>query len=116
MQYVGIGPGKTDLVVNYRIHPNPKWQRNGLNLATDITVSVWDCIIGGEVEVNDIVGNKIMLAIPAYSQPSSLLRLKGRGLKNRDGQLGDLLVRLQARVPNHIPAELIEQIKKLQEK
>ena len=116
VQYAGLGPGKTDLIVNFRIHPNPKWQRNGLHLSTDIQVSIWDCLVGNDVEVQDILGNKITLTIPECSQPSSLLRLKGRGLRSRDGQIGDLMVRLNARVPNHIPTEMVEQIKKLQQK
>lgn len=116
VQYAGIGPGGTDLIVNFRIHPNPKWQRNGLNLTTEHGISIWDCLVGGETELRDILGNQITLSIPPLTQPNSLLRLKGRGLANRDGQQGDLLVRIQARMPTSITPELAEQIKALQKK
>ena len=114
VQYAGIGPGGTDLIVNYRIHPNPKWHRNGLHLSTDHIVSVWDCLVGGETEIKDILGNQITLTVPPLTQPNSLLRLKGRGLASRDGQQGDLLIRIQARMPSSISPELTEQIKALQ--
>ena len=95
------------MIVNFRIHPNPKWQRNGLNLTTDLQVSIWDCLAGGDVEAQDILGNKIALAIPPSTQPNSLLRLKGKGLRSRDGQVGDLLVRVSARVPTPPPIVII---------
>ena len=116
VQYAKLGPNGTDLIVNYRIHPNPKWQRNGLNLTTEHAISIWDCLIGGATMVTDIVGNQLTLTIPPLTQPGSLLRLKGRGLTARQGQPGDLLVRINARMPNSIDPELINMIKNLQQK
>jgi curved DNA-binding protein len=116
VQYAGIGPGGTDLIVNFRIHNNPKWQRNGLNLTTDHQVSIWDCLVGGETEIKDILNNPISITIPPCSQPGGLLRLKGRGLTARNGTSGDLLVRIQARMPSSIDTELAELIKQQQKK
>lgn len=113
VQYAGIGPNNTDLIVQYRIHPNPKWQRNGLHLTVDHQVSVWDCIVGGETTLTDIAGNQIALTIPPLTQPNSLLRLKGRGLPGRQTPPGDLLVRIIARMPSSIDPKLAEAIKEL---
>ena len=116
VQYANIGPGNSDLIINFRIHPNPKWHRNNLNLTTEHSVSIWDCIVGGATEIQDILGNQISLTIPPLTQPGSLLRLKGRGLTARQGVPGDLLVKIQGRMPSYIEPELIEQIKQLQKK
>jgi len=116
VQYSGLGPGGSDLVVNFRIHPNPKWQRNGLNVTTDQPVSIWDCLVGGEVEIRDILNNPMTLTIPPLTQPGSLLRLKGKGLASRNGLPGDLLIRIQAQIPSYIDPELIEKIKQIQKK
>jgi molecular chaperone DnaJ len=35
VQYPGIGPGGMNLIVTYRIHPNPRWQRQDQNLITE---------------------------------------------------------------------------------
>jgi DnaJ-class molecular chaperone len=40
------------------------------------------------------------------------VRLRGRGLTDRKGTQGDLLVRLQARIPEAIDPELLELIEK----
>ena len=114
VQYAGIGPNGTDLVVNFRIHPNPKWQRNGLTLTTEHQVSIWDCLVGGETEVRDILGNRFILSIPQLTQPNSLLRLKGRGLRSREGTVGDMIIRIVPKFPTKLDAELAEQIKKAQ--
>jgi curved DNA-binding protein len=110
VQYANLGPGGTNLVVNFRIHPHPRWQRQGLNLTQDETVLVWDLILGGEIPVRDIQGTTLNMTIPAGTQPGTQLRLKGRGLRNRQGDAGDLFVRLQARLPNTIPQALLDQI------
>jgi curved DNA-binding protein len=110
VQYANLGPGGTNLIVNYRIHPHPRWQRQALNLTQDETVLVWDLILGGELPVRDIQGNTLNMMVPAGTQPGTMLRLKGRGLRDRSGKTGDLFVRIQARLPDNIPQELRDQI------
>lgn len=110
VQYPGIGPGGIDLLITYKIHPNPKWSRQGPNLTTDQTVSVWDLILGAEVQVKDIIGNTLSLTIPPRTQPGTTFRLRGRGLAQRGTVPGDLFVRVQAIIPDHIPVSLIESI------
>lgn len=110
VQYPGVGPGGMDLIITFRIHPNPKWARNGVNLITEETVSVWDLILGAEITIRDILGNNILLTIPAGTQPGTVLRLRGRGMSARSVEAGDILVKMQARIPDTIPAELLELI------
>jgi len=110
VQYANLGPGGTNLVVNFRIHPHPRWQRQALNLTQDETVVIWDLILGGELPIRDIQGNTLNMTMPANTQPGTMLRLKGRGLRDRSGSVGDLFVRIQARLPDTIPQELLAQI------
>ena len=113
VQYGGIAPGGGDLLVTFKIHPHPAWQRDGYHLTTEHTVSMWDCILGGETEIRDVLGQKITVTIPARCQPGTTLRLRGRGLRTRDQLAGDILVRVQARIPDNIPDELLSLISTL---
>lgn len=115
VQYPGIGPGGMDLIISYRIHPDARFSRQGLNLHTEHTVSVWDLITGGTTQVRDILGNVLELTIPARTQPGTTVRLRGRGLPRNHVSPGDLLVRLQARIPEHIDSELLAQIEQARE-
>ena len=110
VQYGGIGPGGMDMIVTFRIHPDPKWHRNGLTLQSEENVSIWDLILGTELPIKDIMGNILSLTVPAGTQPGTVLRLRNRGLTDRNGQTGDLLIRVQGRIPDNISAELLEHI------
>ena len=113
VQYPGAGPmSNMDLIITYRIHPDAKFSRTGLHLQTDHVVDIWDLITGGSARVRDILNNELEVTIPARTQPDTVVRLRGRGLTDRHGAQGDLLVRLQARIPTDINSELLELIKK----
>jgi molecular chaperone DnaJ len=113
VQYPGSGPvANMDLVITYRIHPDARFSRTGLNLQSEHAVDIWDLIVGGSARVRDILGNELDITIPARTQPGTTVRLRGRGLTDRKGIQGDLLVRLQARIPEVIDPELLELIQK----
>lgn len=110
VQYSGLAPGGGDLIIQYRIHPNHIWQRNGQHLITEQTTSIWDLILGKEIEITDIRNDRFLLNIPARTQPGTMLRMRGRGMPDRNGQRGDLLIRVNAQIPANIPEEIIQAI------
>jgi DnaJ-class molecular chaperone len=113
VQYPGAGPiAGMDLVITYRIHPDAKFVRQGLNLYLEHTVDIWNLITGGNTIVRDILGNNLDLTIPPRTQPGTTVRLRGRGLKGRNKDFGDLMIKLQARIPDHIDPELLTLIEK----
>jgi DnaJ-class molecular chaperone len=115
VQYSGIGPGGIDLVIIYRVHPDAKFVRQGLSLYVEHSVDIWRLITGGPSDIRDIQGNTLEMTISARTQPGTTVRLRGRGLVDRHGNSGDLLVKLQARIPDHIDPELLAHIQKTQQ-
>ena len=110
VQFSGLGPGGQDLVITFRIHPDRNWQRIGNNITAEHSVSVWKLIAGGTMTMADIRGNRIEMSIPSGTQPGSLLRARGRGLPDRSGKIGDMMIRIQAEIPKQIPEELLAAI------
>lgn len=110
VQYAKIGPQGMDLLITFRIHPNPKFERQGPNLVMEQAVSVWDLILGAEIVIKDLQNNSLSLSVPPRTQPGTNFRLRGRGLAQRNGQSGDLLVRVQCSIPDHIPEPLLNAI------
>lgn len=108
--YAGVGPGGADLIIDYRIHPHAKWGRNGANLLTGHPVSLWDCIIGCEATITDILGNNLSIVIPPRTQPGTVMRLRGRGLPSGAGA-GDILITIQAQLPEYIEPQIIDAIR-----
>jgi curved DNA-binding protein len=109
VQYRGIGPHGSDLVITFRIAPSSTWQRQGSNLLTEHEVLIWDLILGSETTVKDLLGNEITIVVPKGTQPGARLRLRGRGLPGRTGP-GDMLVQVQAVIPKDIPTDLLDLI------
>jgi DnaJ-class molecular chaperone len=110
VQYTGVAPGGLDLVVNFRIHPDPRWQRDGLNLYTEQKISVWDLILGTDIEVSTISGAKIVMRVPPNTQPGTTMRVRGHGMPNNQDQAGDCFVRLAAELPQTIAPEIVAAI------
>jgi curved DNA-binding protein len=116
VQYEGIGPGGADLVIQFRVHPNSQWQRQDLNLITERAIDLWDLILGAELEIQTITGRNLAAKIPPKTQPGTSLRLKNQGLTNRNGQTGDMFIRIQVQIPDVIAPEIIAAIQNSQNK
>lgn len=111
VQYQGIGPGGQDLVVQFRVKPDPKWQRDDLNLYCEQKIPLWDMILGGDAEVKTILGDNLVVSIPPRCPPGTTLRLRQQGLKNRNGAQGDILVKLHPEIPQNIAPEILDAIR-----
>lgn len=118
IRYPGLAPNGLDLVITYRVKPEQEWTVDGRNIITSKPVVIWDLILGCEIFINDPTGSGLRLTVPANTQPGSLLRLRGRGLPSPalPGRAmhppGDLLVRVQARLPDQISEELLNMIRR----
>lgn len=110
VQYGGVAPGNMDLVIQFRVQPDSRWRRDGLTLYTDQKVSVWDLILGAEIEIQNIFGDSLAMRIPAGTQPGTTMRVRSQGMRTKNGQTGDMMVRLQGEIPKTISPELIAAI------
>ena len=113
IRYAGIVNG-VDLVITFIVQPDPDWGVDGFNLIRRKEVSVWDLIIGADLDVTTIDGGSVRIKIPPRTQPNTLMRVKGKGIKSRQNSLmvGDMLVQLDVQIPKDIPEDLLDAIKK----
>lgn len=118
IRYPGLAPGRQDLIITYRIRPEQGWTRDGVDVTRELTISIYDLILGAEVPVEDIRGRQLLLKIPAGTQPGALMRMRGQGLPastlpGRAGsRAGDMLVRVAARVPTTFSSEFIDAVRR----
>jgi molecular chaperone DnaJ len=91
-----------DLYVVLHVKPHEIFQRDGDDLICEVPVSFVRAALGAEIEVPTLSG-KTHIKIPAGTQPGTLFRLKGKGVKNIQGYgTGDLHVRVNVEVPSHL--------------
>lgn len=99
----GMGGGPPgDLHVRLRVRPHAVFRREGNDLALDLPISIREAVLGAQVEVPTLDG-RVTLTIPPGTQSGARLRLRGKGVPSlRGAEAGDLLARVQIRVPKEI--------------
>lgn len=95
-----------DIYLKVHIRPDPKFTLEHTDLRTDIEVPLYTAILGGEVIVTTLTG-KVALNIPPETQNGKVFRLRGQGwpVSVNASERGDLLARVQIRIPTNLSAE-----------
>ncbi len=98
----GAPPGDLFVVIHVKRHEI--FNRDGDDLLCEIPISFVQAALGSSVEVPTLTDPQ-EIKIPPGTQPGSVFRLKGKGVKNVQGYgQGDLLVRVQIEVPTKLNA------------
>jgi molecular chaperone DnaJ len=91
-----------DLYIVLHVKPHEIFQRDGEDLICDVPVSFVQAALGADIEVPTLSG-KTHIKMPAGTQPATVFRLKGKGIKSIQGfGSGDLHVRVNVEVPTKL--------------
>ncbi len=98
----GSGSPNGDLFLVVKIRDDPTYQRKGNDLYVDLPVSLYDLVLGSEVQVPTMTG-PVSMKIPEGTQNNRLLRLAGKGMPAVKGNgAGDQYVRLIGQLPQQL--------------
>lgn len=103
----GVHGGENgDLYVGIVVEPHKLYERNGADLYTAVPISVSCAILGGQVEIPGIDGEKVKVEIPAGTQNDTLLKVKGEGMRVYNSEnRGDLYVSTKVIIPTKLNAK-----------
>lgn len=95
--------GYGDLLIYVTVKPHRLYVREGYDLYVDMSVSVAQAALGAEVEIPALDGTVIRYKITEGTQPGTVFRLKGKGLKhvNRE-KYGDLYIKAIVDIPKRL--------------
>jgi molecular chaperone DnaJ len=105
----GTPPG--DLLVTLQVEADRFFTRDGLDLLCEIPVNLAQAVLGAQVRVRTVDGKKILLRIPAGTQPGRKFRIKGQGVE-KSGRRGDQLVTVRVDLPETLAPEQEELLRK----
>ena len=108
------GTDAGDLYVEIDVEEDPRFERDGADLVTRVSVTFSDAALGANIEVPSLEDEtkKVPVALPPGTQPGSVISIKGQGIPRRDGRgRGALAIVVQVEVPT----VLTERAKKLLE-
>jgi molecular chaperone DnaK len=93
----GGSPG--DLYVTVHVRPHPVFGRRSDDLTVTVPVTFPELVLGAEVTV-PVPGDKaIKMRIPEGTPSGRTFRVSGKGIRRRDGSVGNLLVTVEVAIP-----------------
>ncbi len=88
-----------DLVIDVKVKSDPRFDRSGADLSTELPITLAEAILGAEVPVPTPTGS-VKLRIRPNTMNGQEIRLKGRGLPKRGSSAkGDLIVTTRVVLP-----------------
>ncbi|WP_130863539.1 molecular chaperone DnaJ [Bacilliculturomica massiliensis] len=104
-----------DLYLVMNVKPHKLFKRKGNDLWIEMPITFTQAALGDELVVPTL-SEKVQYKIPAGTQPETVFRLKGKGIKGlRSGKPGDLYVKVNLEVPTKLSAKQKKQIQELGE-
>lgn len=102
-----------DLYVVLSVQSHPLFTRKGTDLWLEMPITFSQAALGDDIIVPTLK-EKVSYKIPAGTQPETVFRLKGKGIKSlRTSKFGDLYVKVTLEVPTKLTGEQKKLISKL---
>jgi len=87
-----------DLMLTVHVASHPHFKRNGQNLELRLPIMLNEAINGAKVDI-PTPGGSVTVTIPPMSSSGRKLRIKGQGVPDENGNVGDMFVELLIKLP-----------------
>jgi len=95
------------------VEKHPYFQRKGEDLYIEVPITVWEAILGTEVEVPTLKGSRKVKVAPGL-QPGDQYRLPGQGFPSFDGaSRGDQVIVFRVVIPRQVDEGLKKILREL---
>lgn len=94
------GGPKGDLYIQFRVLPDPEFQRKGNHLYKTEKIDLYTAVLGGEIQVKTFDG-QVKLKVKPGTQNGTQVKLSGKGfpIYKKEGQFGDLFLTYDIEIP-----------------
>lgn len=119
IRMTGMGEAVTkgtagDLYIKINVTPHGVFKREGNDLAMTLNLKLTDALLGTKYPIETLDG-KIEVKIPEGVTVNETLRVKGKGVPTSKNKRGDLLIKLNIKLPSKLSRESKKLIEKLKE-
>jgi len=99
------------LIVDFRVEPHLKYDRQGNDLICNHSISVFDLIVGTSFEFTTLSGKTLEVTVKPKTQPFMQLKLANQGMPIHNTiMFGDQIILLKPFIPDIIDEEVINSI------
>ncbi|MFA6256957.1 MAG: molecular chaperone DnaJ [Candidatus Paceibacterota bacterium] len=103
-----------DLYIKINVAPHPVFKREGNDLVMDLDLKLSDALLGTKYPIKTLDG-EIEVTIPEGVSINEILRVRGKGVPVGKTRRGDLLIKLNIKLPSKLSRkarETVEELKK----
>ncbi|MBI3305852.1 molecular chaperone DnaJ [Candidatus Nomurabacteria bacterium] len=103
-----------DLYIKINVVPHPVFKRDGHDLVMSLNLKLSEALLGTEYPIQTLDG-EIKVTIPEGVGINEILRVRGKGVPISKSKRGDLLIKLNIKLPGKLSRksrELVEELKK----
>ncbi|MEI6362693.1 MAG: molecular chaperone DnaJ [Actinomycetes bacterium] len=97
-----------DLFVDVTVTPHPVFDRKADNITVTVPVTFGEAALGGDIPVPLPRGGSVTVKIPAGTTTGRTFRVRGKGIRRKDGTQGDLLASVEVAVPQKLSSQARE--------
>ena len=102
------GGSNGDLFVDVTVSPHPVFDRRADNITVTVPVTFAEAALGADIPVPVPRGGSVTVKVPAGTTTGRTFRVRGKGIRRKDGTLGDLLASVEVAVPQKLSSEARE--------
>ncbi|MEK9502255.1 molecular chaperone DnaJ [Gaopeijia maritima] len=108
----GAGGGPPgDLILTFKVKEHRFFRREGLDIHVTVPVNIVQAALGTRIKVRTVGGSKVVLKVPAGTQPGTRFRIRGQGVEKGD-RVGDQIVEVKVEVPDTLDDSAREALEK----
>ncbi len=113
----GVDDGQRIKFTNFNLYidvlPDKIFRRDGNDVFVNQTITLTQAILGDVIEVPTLT-DTLKVRVKAGTQPGTLVRLRGKGIKNVTGYgVGDFYIRLNITIPSRLTSRQKDLVKEL---
>ncbi len=108
------GGSSGDLYIKIRVKKDHLFKKEGKNLVTELNIKLTDAVLGAKYNIKTLDGD-IELKVPEGAEFGQILRIRGKGIPISREKRGDLLVKLNIKIPSRLSKQAkkdFEELKK----
>ena len=94
-----------DLLVDVTIAAHPVFDRKGDNVTVTVPITFSEAALGADVSVPTPRGGSVKVKLPSGTSNGRTFRVRGKGIRRKDGTNGDLLATVEVTVPQNLSSE-----------
>ena len=108
------GAARGDLLITFKVKPHRFFKREGRDIHVSVPINIAQATMGTRIRVKTVNGKKVVLRIPAGTQPGTRFRVRGHGIR-KGARVGDQIVEVRVEVPGALSEKAQDAIRQFAE-